>query len=351
MEQPAAHRHVVGRRALVRSAVAGALVVVALVVLAAAANALLDRSAPRPGPPPRVFAFLSGAGRAELDDLRRYGARIDVVAPNWYGLQLRTLTLAGAPDQRVVDLAGASGAQLWPVVNATLAGGDPFAAAAARRQIVDAIAAEVARRGYAGITLDVEQLPVGQSAAYSRLVRLLATRLHSRGERLAVYVPRRTADGGDGAYDWRTLAAAADLLIASGYNEHSAAGSPGPVTTAGGFQQMLQYAAGVSRQAVAPTIGAFGYSWPATGGRGVLVSTVAAEQLRRRFGAPLHGAGGDAYFFAAGRVVHYQSAAALVARARDARDAGMRWLALFSLGREPQALWSQVTTARSASGG
>ena len=75
-----------------------------------------------------------------------------------------------------------------------------------------------------------------------------------------MYAPRRTAHGGDQAYNWPTLARYANLLIASGYDEHSASGPPGPITTAAGFGQMLDYAARVSRWRVAPAIGAFGYS-------------------------------------------------------------------------------------------
>jgi spore germination protein YaaH len=336
---PPAQRHVVRRR----------LVAVALVVasLAAAVTAVASPSpspSRPPGPPPHVFAFLSGAGGAELDHLRRYGARIDVVAPNWFALRLSG-QVAGAPEAAVSDLARAEGVAVWPVVNATVSAG-ALTGAAARGRVAAAVAAVAARYRYDGMTLDLEQLPVAESAAFTRLVRVLAARLHAADRRLAVYVPRRTAARGDAAYDWRALARAADLVIASGYNEHSAAGPPGPVTTAAGFARMLGYAAGVSRSRVAPAVGAFGYSWPARGGAGDLVSSVAADRWRRRADARLRGAGGDAYFFADGRVVHYQTAVALAARARDARDVGMRWLALFSLGREPEAFWSRFTTAR-----
>lgn len=339
MEQPAAHGQLVGRPLL-----AGML---AVVVLAAAAGAVGWGPAPGPGPHPEVFAFLSGPARTELAHLRRYGPRINVIAPDWYELRLNDLRLTGGPTPQITALARRTGVQLWPVVNATVARGDVLDAAA-RRWIVTAIAAEAAARSYAGMTLDVEPLPLHLSAAYSELVRALVGRLHAQGEHLAVYVPRRTAGGGDAAYDWRALAANSDLLIASGYDEHSAASHPGPVTTAAGFAQMLDYAAAISRRRIAPAIGSFGYIWPATGGRGRLISSLAAGRLRRQSGARLQGAGGDAFFRVNGRVVHYQSARALDARARDAQAAGMRWLALFSLGREPDAFWSHLTTARQA---
>ena len=83
-----------------------------------------QREAPKPGPPPKLFAFLSRAGGAELDHLRRYGARISVLAPNWYRLNIPTRSLSGGPTPEVVTLTRAAGAQLWPVINARLAAGE-----------------------------------------------------------------------------------------------------------------------------------------------------------------------------------------------------------------------------------
>jgi spore germination protein YaaH len=339
--QLAAQRHLVRRRLAIPALIA------AMLTAAVSAPASPGPTPPRParaGPPPHVFAFLSGAGGAELSHLRRYGTRIDVVAPNWFALRLSDDRVAGMPSRAVTGLARAERVALWPVVNAAVTGG--ALGAAARARIAAAVAAVAARYRYGGMTLDLERLPVAESGDFIRLVALVAARLHAAHRRLAVYAPRRTADGGDVAYDWRALAGVADLLIASGYNEHAATGPPGPVTTAAGFAEMLRYAAGISRTRVAPAIGAFGYSWPASGGDGTLVSSVAAERWRRRVGARLEGAGGDAFFRARGQVVHFQTAAALTARARDARDVGMRWLALFSLGREPDAFWAGLATAR-----
>jgi spore germination protein YaaH len=300
----------------------------------------------KPGPPPRVFAFLSRAGGAELTHLRLYGSRISVVAPNWYALDVSDQTLSGAPSLAVVDLVRAAGAQLWPVVNARLLPDDAIANRAVRTRIADVIAAVAYAHGYDGITLDIEDLAVGKTDAFSALVAAVAGALHAQHEHLAVYAPRRTADGGERVYDWPALAHDADLLIASGYDEHSAMSRPGPVSTTTGFDDMLDYAEGVTRSRIAPAIGAFGYRWPVDGGAGVMLSSVQADQLRQQTGARAHTDGGDSTFRADGQIVYYQDASQLVAEARAARDDQMRWLALFSLGREPDAFWAQITTAR-----
>jgi hypothetical protein len=312
----------------------------AVAVGAFAGHPGVRRAAHRPGPPPRVFAFLSRANGAELDHLRRYGPRLSVLAPNWYAVRSGAATLVGAPDPAVRALARRGGDALWPVVNAV---GDGFTERPGA--LAGAIAGEAARRRYAGMTLDIEGVTPGDGAAFTAFVRAVAAQLHAAGRRLAVYVP---GPGSTSAYPWGALVRAADLMIASGYDEHTSGSSAGAVTTARGFSRMLDAAAAVSTSRVAPAVGAIGFRWPAGGGAGTLMSSLDAVALLRASGARLHGAGGDAWFSLDGATVHFQTFSALVARAHDARDVGMRWLALFSLGREPDAFWARIVTARQA---
>lgn len=116
--------------------------------------------------------------------------------------------------------------------------------------------------------------------------------------------------------------------------------------TTAGFGRVLDYAAAISRRSVAPAIGAFGYAWPAGGGPGRLISTIDADSLRSQSRAAVRSVGGDTMFRAGGRLVFYQDTAMPDALARLARGSGMRRLALFSLGREPDAFWAHITTAR-----
>lgn len=337
MAEPATRPCLVIARAL-----AGAVCVVAWLLASTASG----RSAlPRPGPAPRIFAFLSHTGGAELEHLRRYGSRISVVAPNWYELSTHPVALSGGPSAPVVALTRAAGAQLWPVVN-DRAPSPQISDSRTRRRIAVAIAAEAAARGYDGITLDIEQLKADDSAAYTALVALIARRLHAEHRHLAVYVPPRANWGGGDNYDWPALDRYADVLIASGYDEHTANGPPGPVMTTTGFTRMLDYATQVSTLSVAPAVAAFGYSWPVRGGVGEMISSIDAERWQRRTGAPIRTVDGDAMFRGSGRIVFYQDASMLVAFAREARARGMRWLALFSLGREPEAFWAHIRTAR-----
>jgi len=317
------------------------------VALVAATSLLLTCEArPAPGPPPKVFAFVSRLDGAELTRLERVGARIDVIAPNWYSLDpasgLLRAPIRGDADA-LLQTALEHRVRVWPTVNALTGGSDAWTPADARGRIVASLRAAALGPGASGVTLDMEELRPRQRTAFSALIKEAAAGLHEVDRKLAVYVPR-PGPGEGASYDWRAIARHADLLLASGYNEHWAGSRPGPVTTAKGFDAVTKRALQLAgkRRAV-PTLGAFGYRWPRDG-RGTLISTTDAQRLRgaakhtRRDGAERFRAGGD--------TVVYETAAGLRARARAARAAGARWIGLFSLGREPARFWDDFETAR-----
>jgi hypothetical protein len=299
-----------------------------------------------PGPPPKVFAFVSRlGGGAELRRLEAIGPRIDVVAPNWYGLDAASGALT-APVRTGTDpllaVAQRDGVQVWPVVN--VPGG--AAPAWARAQIVASLRVVALGPGATGATLDMENVRPAQRAEFTALVRESAAALHDVRRRFAVYVPRTGA-----AYDWRAIAARADLLLASGYNEHWSASRPGPVMTPDGFAATTRRALALAgpRRAV-PVVGAFGYRW-APGAPGVLIASADAERLRAATAAPASDRDGNERFRAGADTVVYETAAGLRAGARAARAAGARWIGLFSLGREPGRFWRGLATARSPARG
>ncbi len=311
----------------------------AALLLAAVALATGPEQQRKPGPPPKVFAFVSRVEGAEIARLKEVGLRIDVIAPNWYTLDVRSGNLA-TPLRTNADpllvTALERGVRVWPTVNALTGGARRWERRAVRTRIAASLRAAALTPGVSGVTLDMEELRPGQRRRFSALVREAAAGLHAVDRKLAVYVPRPGPVAG-AAYDWRALARHADLLLASGYNEHWAGGTPGPITTARGFDDIVERAldAGGRRKAV-PVLGAFGYRWPA-GGQGQLISTSDAEELPR---------GGRVR--AEADTVVYNTGAGLRARARAARAAGARWIGLFSLGREPARFWRGLQTARGA---
>jgi spore germination protein YaaH len=287
-------------------------------------------------------------GGRELARLERFGARIDVAAPNWYALDAASGRLAG-PDprsvQRLLAVARPRGVRVWPVVNVRTGGSRAWEPTAARERIARSLEVAARGEGATGVTLDMEELTGDERDAFTGLVAGAAARLHAAGRRLAVYVPR-PGPGGAAAYDWAALAGQADLVLTAGYNEHWSGGRAGPIATSAGFAAVVDRGLELAGPAKAvPLLGAFGYRWRAPG-RGALVSSIDADRLRRRHHARSQASDGARRFRIGGDTVVYETAAGLRARAAIARAHGARWIGLFSLGREPIAFWRQLPTHR-----
>jgi spore germination protein YaaH len=298
-----------------------------------------------PPPPPHVFAFVSRHGGAELERLSRVGARIDIVAPNWYALEPDSGLLrapSGSDRARLLEIAQARRVRVWPAVNARTGGSRGWERPPARARIVASLRAAALAPGAAGVTLDMEELVASQRDAFTTLVREAAAALHAADRKLAVYVSRTGAE-----YDWKALARHSDLLLSAGYNESWAGSRPGAITTPKGFDEVVDrsLAAAGPRKAV-PLLGAFGYRWPRAGGRGELIGSDDALRLRRRLRARAQRADGNERFSSAGEEIVYATAAGLRARWRAAQAGGARWIGLFSLGREPAHFWDGLKTAR-----
>ena len=311
---------------------------------ACAATLLIAAGDAAAAAPAKTFAFLSRTGGVERQRLAEFGHCVDVLAPNWYAADPVTGAIPDRPpDADVVRMTRGAGGELWPVVNAQFGGGGrALERARVRRRVAHRIAGLARRHSYAGMTIDFEGMAPGLRAPFADLVRRADALLSRERRRLAVYVPRRTASAPNrsaAAYAWRRLAGTADLVLASGYNEHYSGSEPGPITTSTGFAAMLSYASGISRTRIAPTIGAFGYRWPHTGGRGQLISATEAESDPFAAVTGVEHDGEVNYSTPEG-VVWSETASGLTGRAQMAADAGFRWLGLFSLGREPRAFWA-----------
>ncbi|HEY4277478.1 MAG TPA: glycosyl hydrolase family 18 protein, partial [Conexibacter sp.] len=265
----------------------------------------------------------------------------------WYDLDVDSGAIR-APSSRwqVLDVARRVNVPVWPVINARTGGSLAIDDPTARDRLARAVADVAADPAYRGVTLDIEELLPTQRDDYTALVQQTATLLHTEHRKLAIYAPRPTAGGSSLAYDWAALSKAADLLLVATYNETGPGGPPGPVDTTDGVAKVLEQAASTSRSRVAPIIGAFGYSWPLSGGPGQLLSTVDGSRESVRCGGSRVVSDGDASYRCRDRVVYHTTLAGLRARARATGASGFRWLALFSLGREPRSFWDGMPNVR-----
>lgn len=310
-----------------------------------------------------------------------------VLAANWFSIDpAPALVHTGAQRPYTAAPAGLDAVQsarerhrfeLWPVLNlrwcsatgTRAPGGDAplLDDPAHRARLVQAVmtAAEHwhTAAGCEGVTLDMEGMWAGygvdgradsQQRSTTALVRALAGELHARDLRLAVYSPRRTSADDHKVsytarcYDHRALAGCADLLLISGYNEHGPGPGPGPITTSAGFRALCAYGASLSKDAVVPLAGAFGYDWPpgqptqAVGGVRYQSPRALAALAAAHHVTPRCADGEENFSYGQGHEVFYESAAGLAARVRCAAQRGLRWWGLWSADRAPEEFWKLI---------
>lgn len=166
---------------------------------------------------------------------RQHAAQTAVLSPTGWVAQPDG-TLQGSPDAATLAAARAAGRRAWPLL-----ANDPSNPAAtdqllndptAEAALVTTLVGQVKSLGLGGINLDFEGVPGDDQNALTAFVRELAAALHAAAAGLSVdVVPHASGavDAASAAYDYPALAAAANQIVVMAYDQHSAAGDPGPV--------------------------------------------------------------------------------------------------------------------------
>ena len=310
----------------------------------------LPASAEGRGHGPRVFAFIRTGG-AELAHLRLVARRIDVLAPNWYGLELPSGAVnARAPDPEIARLARRRGFAIWPVVNAQTDGEPLLGSAAVRGRVVSAVAATAARHRYPGITLDLEGVLAAQRDDYTALVAALAGGcIAPAGAWASTFPVRRSATSPPiRPSAGRRPRAPPPPMTGRRWPAPPTWCSRPATTSIGGRRPGAHHDHGRLSLRARPRRGHLSPEGrPAAGGLRLRLATGGrhgaarlhagrrgARRARRGPSPPVR-RGSHAYRTG----FWYQTGGGLRLRAALARKARMRWIGLFSLGREPLSFW------------
>ena len=131
---------------------------------------------------------------------------------------------------------------------------------AARRRLVRNIHASVRKYGLAGVNIDFEQVPVADRNQLTAFVRELRNVLKPDHAMITQDVP--TDDPHEAAYDMRALAQLNDYVIPMVYDEHFAAGDPGPVASLSWARnQMEEVLDMLPPDKTVIGLGNYGYDW------------------------------------------------------------------------------------------
>ncbi len=318
-----------------------------------------------PGRMVQMYYVNTAEGRASfLAHLRQ----IDVLSPGWYDANADG-SITGYARRDVIDAAHAGGVAIIPLVvnkdidpdvaHAVLS--DPDRRAALARNLVN----EAKAYGYAGFQLDFEQVPWTDRDLLTALVQDCANAFHQAGLNLSIAViPRLPGDASasgtlldyfrqwSGAYDFASLAKAADFLSFMTYDEHNGVTPPGPVSGTPWIRQALEF----SLQGVPPekaTLGLPTYYHDWTGiGRLTSSSYADAMMLAQDHGATpaLDATEEEMHFGYTARGIQHelwiQSPETLRRKLPLMYEYGLKGISVWRLGFEDPSFWDLIPPRR-----
>ncbi len=298
--------------------------------------------------------------RTAFDSVREHGADMDVAIYFGYtpDREGRLHNPYPSDETAFLSLARQQGIKALAAVHNYAGGG--FDGALAHRLLTDdgarrRVAGEILRvmeKGYAGVNIDLENVPPADRGAFTAFIEELAARLRPAGYAVTVAVPAKTGDdprdGWSGAFDYGALGRAADAVMVMAYDEHWLGGDPGPVASIGWVDRVARYAAAsIPPRKVLLGIACYGYDWAP--GRAAAVSAPRAINRARALGVPLswdEAAQVPWYRYyderGAGHVVYFENASSMAAKVDLVERHGLGGIALWRLGFEEAAAWRGV---------
>jgi len=218
-------------------------------------SALFLAAAPLLAQPSALFYLTRDAW--SVKSFLHHAAQIHTVSPAWYETNDQG-TLSGKADPSVLEAARKANVQVMPLVVNPGFDQQTFhrlaTNQAARRKLIESLAAECRLRRYAGFQLDFEGVAIADRDALTRLAAEAASALHEAGFQLSVAVVPRSSDqpgaGGfsqwafanlQGAYDLAALSKSVAFISWMTYDQHMRHTTPGPIAGYPWVVEQLDY--------------------------------------------------------------------------------------------------------------
>ena len=236
--------------------------------------------------------------------------------------------------------------------------GQVIETAAAREALAAAAARMLQVKGYRGLDIDYEYIPMELAAEYVAMVALLREHLASQGDPVFVALAPKTRADQPGllyeAHDYAGLGAAADGVLVMTYEWGYTFGPPMPVSPLPNVRAVLDYAVSeMPPEKILMGLSNYGYDWPLPYRRGITeaksISTVEALALAVRYGAEIQydessAAPGFTYTDEAGTAhqVWFEDCRSWAARLRLAAEYGLMGVGVWNLMRENPQGWNTL---------
>ncbi len=298
-------------------------------------------------PPGMVLGYFYNPGNAPSATamLKHYLPVLTGIIPFWYQINAQG-TLSGSTDPRVLKLAEEH--NLWTFALVQNMAGQPvfgplLNSPVARQRAIENMLTLVESNGYNGINLDWEGIAPSERHHFTTFVEALARTFHRHGYYVTLSLPAETANQPNnswtGAYDYRALGKACDLIMVMAYDQHYAGGSPGPIASPSWVKKVLDYSISV----VPPSklilgIPGYGYDWSGSGTAAALTYSQ-AENLAKEYGAS---SSSNHFVYLQNGHVHsvwFEDTASLLNKINLVSGYELRGVALWRLGIEDPKIW------------
>lgn len=320
---------------------------------------------PRPAGGFEVIGFFEsdsgGFFGDSLPTLEENADLFNTVSPFWYSIDPDGTVTEKGYRPEVVAFARSRGLLVIPLVTNAKEGPGNAAAVVTepglRTRTVDALAEIAAERGYDGLDLSLQLLPIEARDGYTAFVEELASALRAQGKRLTVSVfpepelPPQIS----GFIDFAAVGRAADRVILQSYDRHWTLTPPGPISPLPWVEASLERLLTlIPPGKVILGIGAHAYDWPQDPDQGIPEYLPTEAALRRaaltKAEVIFDPASRQSYFTYRGstglsRVVWVQDAAHLVDKVELARRYRLAGVALWRLGFTEAGALDQLRTA------
>ncbi|HEY2481447.1 MAG TPA: glycosyltransferase [Caulobacteraceae bacterium] len=198
--------------------------------------------------------------------LRRHVNQLDVVSPQWLLIDgsLGKLAVTADPQAEAIIASAKNPPSILPMVHNGHNGASDGPLAnrlllnpAAGRALIANLVVLAQQRGFAGYVFDFENISPAAAARYPTLIAEAKAALKPLGREVWVAAPF-----GDDSWPLARLGAAADSVVLMAYDQHWAAGQPGPTAGQEWFEQtMARDMRLLDPRRTVVSLGAYGYDW------------------------------------------------------------------------------------------
>ncbi len=215
---------------------------------------------------PKTIAFYVNYDDTSYASLKRNIEKIDWLAPEWIRLQTGDNPLVLDFDEKALNLIHKEkpAMPILPLVqnykdeqwNSQILA-QAVATADSRQKLIDALSKTVADNKFAGLTIDLEEVPKSSQQNLFEFMKSLYATFHEHGWLVAQAVPFDNPD-----WNYKSYAGFSDFLMLMAYDEHWSTGQPGAVASQNWFEMILaRRMKELDPQKTIVCIGNYGYDW------------------------------------------------------------------------------------------